>query len=68
MGLQQMQLRHLCEKEQKEVLDGVIKLSEINANCRYEIWNKAGHNIPPVFGKRFNELICSVVSTIKSQD
>jgi len=49
------------KKEQKELLDGVIKLSEINANCRYEIWDKAGHNIPPVFGKRFNELVCSVV-------
>lgn len=48
-------------KEQKEMIDGVVKLSEINANCRQEIWNKAGHNIPPMFAKRFNELICAVV-------
>lgn len=49
------------EKEQKEMIDGVIKLSEINTNCKYEIWNKAGHNIPPMFAKRFNKLICSVI-------
>lgn len=47
-------------KEQKEMIDGVIKLSEINANCRCEIWNEAGHNIPPMFAKRFNELICAM--------
>lgn len=49
------------EKEQKEMIDGVMKLSEINTNCKYEIWNKAGHNIPPMFSKKFNELICSVI-------
>lgn len=49
------------EKEQKEMIDGVIKLSEINTNCKYEIWNKARHNIPPMFSKKFNELICSVI-------
>ncbi|MDO4419745.1 MAG: alpha/beta fold hydrolase [Ruminococcus sp.] len=49
------------EKEQKAVHDSIRKMSEINANCRYEIWDKANHNIPPVFGKRFNELICSII-------
>lgn len=49
-------------KEQKEIHDGVKKLAEINANCRYEIWDKAAHNIPPMFAKRFNELICSVAN------
>lgn len=48
------------KKEQKAVHDSIRKLSEINANCRFEIWDRAGHNIPPVFAKRFNELICSI--------
>jgi fructose-bisphosphate aldolase class 1 len=47
-------------KEQKEVQDSVKKMSEINPNCRYEIWDKAAHNIPPVFAKRFNGLICAI--------
>jgi pimeloyl-ACP methyl ester carboxylesterase len=47
-------------KEQKEVKDSVKKMSEINPNCRYEIWDKAAHNIPPVFAKRFNGVICAV--------
>lgn len=45
------------EKEQKEVKDSVKKMSEINPNCRYEIWAKAGHNIPPLFAEKFNGLI-----------
>ena len=49
------------EKEQQEVHDSIRKMSEINANCRFEIWDKAGHNIPPLFAKKFNELICSIV-------
>lgn len=49
------------EKEQKEVKDSVRKMSEINENCRSEIWEKAGHNIPPLFAKRFNKLICSML-------
>ncbi len=48
-------------KEQKEVHDSVKRMSEMNENCRYEIWEKAGHNIPPLFAKRFNELICSLI-------
>lgn len=49
------------EKEPKVIKDSIRKMSEINANCRYEIWNKAGHNIPPRFAKRFNALICSML-------
>lgn len=49
------------EKEQKEVVESIRKMSELNKNCRNEIWHKAGHNIPPLFGKRFNELICSML-------
>ena len=48
-------------KEQREVHDSVKRMSEMNENCRYEIWDKAGHNIPPLFAKRFNELICSLI-------
>ncbi len=49
------------EKEQKEIHDSIRKMSEINANCKYEIWDKAAHNIPPLFAKKFNELICSML-------
>ena len=48
------------EKEQAEVRDSVKRMSERNPNCQYEIWEKAGHNIPPLFAKRFNGLICSM--------
>lgn len=51
-------------KEQKEVCDGIRKMAEINPHCRYEIWDKAGHNIPPLFAKRFNELICSIADGV----
>lgn len=47
-------------KEQDVVLDSIRKMAEINSNCRFEIWEKAGHNIPPLFAKKFNDLICSV--------
>jgi len=53
------------EKEQEEIRDGVKKLSEVNPNCRCEIWEKAGHNIPPMFAKRFNALIRSVCEAEK---
>lgn len=48
-------------KEQADILNSVRKMAEINRNCTFEIWDKAAHNIPPMFAKRFNELICSVV-------
>lgn len=48
------------KKEQDEILNSIKKMAEINKNCRFEIWDKAAHNIPPLFAKRFNELICSV--------
>ncbi len=44
-------------KEQQSVLDSVKRMAETNNNCRYEIWEKAAHNIPPVFSTRFNKLI-----------
>jgi len=48
-------------KEQKEVHDSVKKMSEMNPVCKHEIWDKAGHNIPPLFADKFNELICSLI-------
>ena len=52
------------EKEQIEVTESVKAMAEKNPNCRYEIWEKAAHNIPPLFYKRFNELILNVESEI----
>lgn len=48
-------------KEQDFVRDGVKKLSEMNKNCTSEIWEKAAHNIPPMFAKQFNERIRRIV-------
>lgn len=45
-------------KESRALTDGVKKMADINANCSCEIWAGAGHNIPPLFAKRFNGLIC----------
>ena len=44
-------------KEQQSVQDSVKRMAEINKNCRYEIWEKAAHNIPPMLTKQFNRLI-----------
>lgn len=48
-------------KEQDFVRDGVKKLSEMNKNFTSEIWEKAAHNIPPMFAKQFNERIRRIV-------
>lgn len=44
-------------KEQDFMLESVKKMAEMNKNCTCEIWEKAAHNIPPMFAKRFNEQI-----------
>lgn len=46
-------------KEQDEVKNSVKAMAK-NPYCRFEIWEKAAHNIPPMYAKRFNELICEV--------
>ena len=51
-------------KEQQSVLDSVRRMAETNNNCRYEIWEKAAHNIPPVFSTRFNKLITETARQI----
>ncbi len=48
------------EKEQKEIHNSIRMMSEMNKNCKCEIWDRAGHNIPPLFAKRFNALIRSM--------
>ena len=48
-------------KEQQDVQDSVKRMAERNTNCRYEIWEKAAHNIPPLFSKQFNKLILEIV-------
>ena len=52
-------------KEQQSVLNSVKRMAEINANCRYEIWEKAAHNIPPMFSKRFNSLMMKTAQSIQ---
>ena len=37
--------------------DSVRKLSELNENCRCEIWDAAAHNIPFKFPGKFSDLI-----------
>ncbi len=48
-------------KEQEAVIDSVRKMAEVNPHCRYEIWKKAAHNIPPRFARDFNRLISESV-------
>lgn len=52
------------KKESAEVTGSVLAMAEKNPNCRCEIWDKAAHNIPPLFYKRFNQLIVDVESGI----
>ena len=35
------------------LFEGVKKISELNPNCKYEIRDKAAHNIPPLFAERY---------------
>lgn len=46
------------EKEQDVMRESVLELSRRNPNCSAEVWERAAHNIPPVFYHRFNALIC----------
>lgn len=56
------------EKEQTEILDSISALQKMNRNCKIEIWNNAAHNIPPVFPKRFNKLICDFVEETENME
>ena len=46
------------EKEPEVMRRSVKALAEASPYCRYEIWKKAGHNIPMRFPDRFNQLLC----------
>ncbi len=50
--------------EEDVVKDSIKTLAAQNPNCRYEIWVKAGHNIPPLHYKRFNKLICDTMKKL----
>ncbi|MGI6157715.1 MAG: alpha/beta fold hydrolase [Saccharofermentanales bacterium] len=50
-------------KEPPSMIDSVRALGAMNAHCKVEIWDKAGHNIPPVFAKRFNRLIADFIGS-----
>lgn len=51
------------KKEQEEVRNSVIGLSLMSKSCRHEIWDRAAHNIPPLFAKRFNALLKETVES-----
>ena len=53
-------------KEYDCVKRSVIKMAEINTKCRYEIWNKAAHNIPSKFADKFTEKLNGFLSDIYS--
>lgn len=44
-------------KEHAEIIESVKQMARLNPHCQYQVWEKAAHNIPPVFAKRFNALI-----------
>lgn len=48
-------------KEQPVMKGSIMGLAQMNQNCKAKIWEKAAHNIPPVFYKRFNDLICGIM-------
>ncbi len=47
-------------KEPPIVAECAKKMTEINPNCRYEIWEKTAHNAP-LHQKRFNKLIEDII-------
>ena len=46
------------EREPDVMRSSVEALAEASPCCRYEIWEKAGHNIPMRFPDRFNQMLC----------
>lgn len=50
-------------KEYPEVAQSVKKMAE-NPNCRYEIWEKAAHNIPTSFSEKLNAEIAEFIKEI----
>jgi pimeloyl-ACP methyl ester carboxylesterase len=48
-------------KETDAVKKSVRLMAEKNPCCKYEIWDGASHNIPPVFAKRFNQTLVDFI-------
>ncbi len=48
------------EKEPQVMRESITRMAQINENCKCKIWDNAAHNIPPIFYKRFNALICEM--------
>jgi len=51
-------------REQRVIHDSVRGMAERGKDCHYEIWKNAAHNIPPVFHKKFNALLCEFVDKV----
>lgn len=59
-GFVKAQVRMLAlagAKEPDEVKNSIYELANMNENCVAEVWEKAAHNIPPMFAKQFNKVI-----------
>lgn len=52
------------EREADDIKSSVIKMHKENKNCQYEIWEKAAHNIPPVYFKRFNARLMQFIEDV----
>lgn len=46
------------EKEPDSMKESVFAIEKLNPRCRAEVWERAAHNIPPLFYKKFNARIC----------
>ncbi len=44
-------------KEQQQVRDSVLRMSEINPRCECRIWERAKHDIPVKYANKFNNMI-----------
>lgn len=51
-------------KENEDVINSIKQMAEINAMTSYEVWDKANHNIPPVYWKKFNQRIITFIESI----
>ena len=51
------------KKEYPAVSESVKKMAE-NPNCKYEIWDKAAHNIPTSFSEKLNDKIAEFIKNI----
>ncbi len=50
-------------KENDDIKNSVRRMADTNVFCECQIWEKAGHNIPPVFHRRFNQAMTAFFGT-----